>query len=243
MDLKLHKQHQQVQESHWWFRVKDNILKDLAKKYFKYGASILDFGCNYGHLVRLLQSSGYDSYGFDISEKAINYGRSLGINNIFLESEKSLMPASFDALVALDVLEHLEDDGKILNYFSSIVRSGGVVIMTVPAFGFLWGVQDVISHHFRRYTLKKLLHLVESDGNFKILKKSYFNTLLFVPIALVRIFTRVFVKNPRYSDLDMNGNFLNKIFFHIFDFERKILRYVSFPFGVSILLVLKKNDN
>ena len=77
MDIKLHKQHQSVQGSHWWFRVKDNILKDLAEKYFKVGDSVLDFGCNYGHSVKMLKDLGFSAAGVDVSEEAINFGNSI----------------------------------------------------------------------------------------------------------------------------------------------------------------------
>lgn len=239
MDIKLHKQHQNLQKSHFWFKVKDNLLKDLVQRYLKSKDKILDFGCNYGHSTRLLQSLGYDTFGLDISDEAIGYGRSLGIKNIFLESEKYFPPNSFDAIISLDVLEHIEDDKNALKNLLNLVRPNGIIVIMVPAYMFLWGVQDTISHHYRRYTLKKLIDLSNSVGA-EVIRKSYFNTLLFIPIAMFRLFTRFFIKNPHDSDLDINNSFMNKLFFYIFDFERRILRYFDMPFGVSILLILRK---
>lgn len=240
MDIKLHKQYQKVQESHWWFRVRDNLLKDIAQKYFKSKGLILDFGCNYGHSTKLLQNAGFDALGTDISTEAIEYGRSLGILNIFLDSEKSFSANHFDAAISLDVLEHIKDDKGAFAHVASVVKPGGVIVIMVPAYMFLWGVQDEISHHFRRYTLAELIKLVGQVGNFDIVKKSYFNTLLFIPIALVRIFSNLFNLKQRDSDLNLNGPFLNKLLFYIFDFERKMLSYFNLPFGVSILLILRK---
>lgn len=240
MDIKLHRQYQKVQESHWWFRVRDNILKDIAKKYFKPNGSVFDFGCNYGHTVKLLQNFGFNACGVDVSKEAIEYGRSLDIPNIFLESEKSFPANYFDAVISLDVLEHIKDDKKAFSYISSIVKPGGIIVIMVPAFMFLWGINDEISHHFRRYTLGELIKLTKQVGNFEIIKKSYFNTLLFIPIALVRFLSNLLNIKSRDSDLEINNTFLNRLFFYIFDFERKLLNYIKFPFGVSALLVLRK---
>jgi SAM-dependent methyltransferase len=240
MDIKLHKQYQKVQESHWWFMVRDNLLKDIAKKYFEQNGLVLDFGCNYGHTTRLLQDWKFKASGTDISEEAIKYGRSIGISNIFLDSEKSFLPNSFDAVISLDVLEHIEDDKNAFAHIVSVVKPGGIIVIMVPAFMFLWGINDEISQHFRRYTLDGLIKLTKQVGNFEIVKKSYFNTLLFFPIALVRLFSNLFNLKSRDSDLEINNKFINKLFFYIFDFERKILKYFNLPIGVSILLILKK---
>lgn len=240
MDIKLHRQYQEVQASHWWFKVRDNLLKDIAKKYFKSKSLILDFGCNYGHATKLLQDLGFDALGTDVSTEAIEYGRSLGTPNLFLDSEKSFPVNYFDAAIALDVLEHIEDDKKALAHIYSVVKPGGTIVVMVPAYMFLWGVQDEISHHFRRYTLGKLADLAKQAGNFEIIKKSYFNTLLFIPIAITRLFSNWFNLKSRDSDLEINNAFLNALFFYIFNLERKILKYLKLPFGVSVLMILRK---
>ena len=240
MDLKLHKQHQNLSQNHWWFKVRENILTDIAEKYFKKGGSVLDFGCNYGYSVRLLQSRGYTAQGVDLSDEAIGFGRSIDISNIYLQNEKIFPENSFDAIISLDVLEHIDDDKKTFDYLHSRLKYGGYLVIMVPAFMFLWGVQDEISHHFRRYTLPNLISLSKQAGDFEIIKKSYFNTILFLPIAFVRFFSSFFHLHTRDSDLDLNNRFINGIFFHFFDFERKILGHFNFPFGVSALLILKK---
>lgn len=240
MEIKLHKKYQEVQEGHWWFRVRDNILNDIAQKYFKIGDKVLDYGCNYGHSVRILKNSGFKAEGIDISNEAIEYGRSIGISSIFLDREKLYGPESFDNAIVLDVLEHIEDDQKALERISSLVKPGGTIVITVPAYGFLWGIQDEISEHFRRYTMNELIDLSLKSGNFDILEKSYFNTILFLPIAFLRISSRLLNIKNRESDLDINNLFLNRILFSIFDLERKLLNYMNFPFGVSIFLVLKR---
>ncbi|TSC70633.1 MAG: type 11 methyltransferase [Parcubacteria group bacterium Gr01-1014_46] len=239
MDIKLHKLHQEVQATHWWFRVKDNLLKDIAKKYFK-GATVLDFGCNYGHSVKLLNDWGYNALGVDVSREAISFGKSLKIENIYLDSEKTFPKNHFDAVISLDVLEHIEDDKGALRYLTEVVKPGGYIVIMVPAFMFMWGIQDVISQHYRRYTLSTLTKLANEVGGLEIIRKTYFNTTLFIPIALVRLWARIFPPKSRDSDLNMNNWFLNGLFFIIFDIERRIFKYLNFPFGVSAVIILKK---
>ena len=240
MDLKCHKMYQEFQESHWWFRVRDNLLKDIAKKYWKPNSHVLDFGCNYGSAVKMLNDLGYDTFGVDVSEYAIEHGRSNNIKNIFVDKEKVFPPESFDAVISLDVLEHIEDDKSAFARINSILKPGGIIVVMVPTFMFLWGVQDETAQHFRRYTLPGLIKVSSQAGNFEIIKKSYFNTFLFLPIAVFRLISRLFNIKSRDSDNDINNRFLNAIFFQVFDLERKLLRYVDLPFGVSALLILRK---
>ena len=242
MDIKLHKQHQAVQGSHWWFRVKDNILKDFVSKYLKKGDTVLDFGCNYGHSVKILRDLGFDAVGVDVSSEAINFGKSIGISDIYLSSEQNFVSNSFDAVISLDVLEHIEDDKKAFSKISQITKHGGYVVIIVPAFMFMWGIQDVISQHYRRYTLSTLTKLVKESEDFEIVRKTYFNTFLFLPIVMVRLWARIFPPKNRDSDLSINNSILNNLFFYIFDLERRLLNHINFPFGVSALLILKKNN-
>lgn len=240
MDIKLHKKYQNSQDAHWWFRVRDTLMIDIISQYVEPGCSILDFGCNYGHAVRLLKNSGYQSVGVDISKEAIEYGKSLKISDLFLLSEVDLGKESFDAVLLMDVIEHIEDDKNTLSDVYSKVKPGGIVLITVPAFMFLWGVQDEVSHHFRRYRLSELESLTQQVGDFQVIKKTYFNTFLFLPILLFRLLSKICNMQSRNSDLDINNGLANKIFFMIFNAERKLLKYVNFPFGVSALLVLRK---
>lgn len=240
MDAKVHKQYQDIQEDHWLFRVRENLLLDLAETYFEKGQKVLDFGCNYGHAVRILQERGYHAEGYDISEEAIAYGRSQGIKNIFSIPEKKLSSEHYDAAITFDVLEHIQDDAKAFSEIAATIKKGGHLIIVVPAYMFLWGMHDVVAHHFRRYTLSELVSLSEKIGGFEIVRKSYFNTFLFIPITIFRLGSRLLKLESRDSDFDINNPILDRLFFGIFNAERKLLRYISFPFGVSALLVLRK---
>ena len=144
--------------------------------------------------------------------------------------------------MALDVIEHIQDDLGVIEAIKRALRPGGVAIITVPAYQWMWGVQDEVAHHFRRYTMSSITDTIKKSGNFKIVRKTYLNTFLFLPIAIVRILSKWFNLKERESDFDISNRLINSLFYFIFNLETYFLKLVSFPFGVSILLVLKKND-
>lgn len=245
MNRNFYKNYFEIEKNHWLMRVRRSIVEDNLQSLSVQNKSqpkILDFGCGSGIFVGELQEKGYDASGIDISSEAVKFGELKGIKNLKVQdSHKIDYPDSFfDVVLSLDVLEHLEDESWAVKEVNRVLRSGGKFIVMVPAYMFLWGVQDEVAHHYRRYTLGKLKDVVMKNGNFQIKKSSYFNTFLFLPIALVRIVSRIFNLKKRQSDFDINNPLLDKLFFAIFNFERKLLKSFKFPFGVSILLVLEK---
>ena len=246
MEKDFYKTYFNLEKDNWWFRVRRNIVLEIIKKHGNNEIdklTIFDFGCGSGYLVGELQKLGCNAYGSDMSTEAIEFGRSAGVGNLNVAGEGEIWPpgGSFDVILAMDVIEHIEDDLRAVKGLGWLLKPGGLLIITVPAYQWLWGVQDEVTHHFRRYSLKPLLNLFKNDEVFFVVKKSYFNTFLFLPIGAVSLSSRFLWARKRESDFDLNNRFLNKIFYWIFNFEAKFLRYAAFPFGVSIILILKKN--
>lgn len=245
MERSFYKNYFRVEKEHWLMVVRreivgDNLRASLGKN--SEAIKVLDFGCGSGILVDELAKQGYDAHGLDISEEAIKFGVLQGIKNLgVIDSHKINFPDNtFDAVFMLDVLEHLEDEKWALDEIRRVLKPRGVAIIMVPAYRFLWGVQDEVSHHYRRYTKSSLLKKIRESEPLRVVRSSYFNTFLFLPIASVRFLSSIFDIRGRESDLDINSPFLNKLFFSIFNTERKILKHINFPFGVSILMVLEK---
>ena len=233
-----------LEKENWWFRVRRNLIFGLFKKYkIDNEKKILDYGCGSGFLVGQLQDRGFDVYGVDMSEDAINFGSSRGVNNLFRANGTRIKfpDEHFDVILAMDVIEHIEDDSLAVSELSRLLKPGGHLIITVPAYQWMWGVQDEVAHHFRRYTMGSFLKLVKSTSGLKVIRRTYFNTFLFLPAALVRIASKAFKLKSRESDFDINNNFLNKLLYTIFNLEVKLSSYISYPFGVSILIILSKN--
>lgn len=248
MERSFYKNYFYIEKNHWLMRVRRMIVKDALTDLIEENANkakVLDFGCGSGIFVDELAEEGYLSYGLDISSEAVKFGQLQGVKNIdVLDSHQINFPdRTFNAVLALNVLEHLEDEEWALKEIERVLKPGGIAIIMVPAYMFLWGVQDEAAHHYRRYTLSRLLKKVRSGTSLITERKSYFNTLLFFPIALVRLLSRIlpFLKK-RHSDFDINNELLDKLFFSIFNTERKILRKISFPFGVSAIVILRKSE-
>ena len=240
MEHKLHETYWTVEQEHWWFIGRRKILSDLLNRHLSKKGRILDVGCNSGVLVGVLQKEGYDAWGTDISAESIRFGTLREVRNLqIVEAEKQpFVDGTFDCVLALDVIEHIDSDREALREFKRLLKPGGLLVVQVPAYMLLWGLQDEVAHHKRRYTKKSLLEAAKPQG-FTILRITYFNFLLFVPIALSRMLQKI-SPPKRNSDFDLNNRFANSLFKVVFLFESVLLRIVDFPFGVSLLLIAKK---
>jgi len=145
---------------------------------------------------------------------------------------------SFDLVTGLDVVEHLDDDLAGLKEMRRVLRPGGYAFLFVPAFMFLWGVQDDISHHRRRYTLKGMQEAARAAG-FEIERATYANITFFLPVLLGRVLMRLTRIRPA-SENNININALNGVFGRIFGAEGPILRRMNLPFGVSAICVARR---
>ncbi|MDP3996370.1 MAG: methyltransferase domain-containing protein [bacterium] len=246
MREKFYKTYFKIEKEHWLMKVRRRVVFDVLHNVLEKNkeSKILDFGCGSGILVEELSSEGYKAFGVDVSREAIRFGNSEGIKNIkVMASDKIDFPDNvFDVVTALDVLEHLENEKLSMKEIERVLKPGGVLIVMVPAYMFLWGVQDEVAHHYRRYTESSLLTVIKKSGCILPFRTTYFNSFLFFPIAAVRLLSRALNLRNRESDFDINNVFLNKLFFAIFNLERILLKKISFPFGVSILSVCKKSE-
>lgn len=246
MDLGLYKQYREIEEWHWWCVGRRAIIFDFLGHYLPLDTypslKILDVGCHTGFLVQALQSAGYRASGVDISAEAVAFGRSMGIDNLSVASEERLPfpDRHFNLVLCLDVLEHIKNDRQMLTEIERVLVPGGFLVLMVPAFMLLWGLQDRVAQHFRRYRRTELLDLAAASG-FKPQRVSYFNFIFFWPILLIRWWEKL-APPRRSSDFDLNNRVINRILQKIFLLEGRWLRRFNFPFGVSLLAVLEKPD-
>jgi 2-polyprenyl-3-methyl-5-hydroxy-6-metoxy-1,4-benzoquinol methylase len=221
---------------------KKKIVLDMIDRYLtkKDNIRILDIGCGSGLMLNALEEKG-QTYGLDMSNDAIRFSKEIFTGEVrkgLLPDEISYEENFFDLITALDVIEHVDRDVDALEVIHSRLAMGGKAVITVPAYMFLWTSFDVANEHKRRYTLKELnVKLIQAG--FSVEKISYYNTLLFPPVLVVRMLNNLLNRDGA-SDVDMPSKLINFILMKIFGFEKYILRFVNFPFGVSILAVVRK---
>lgn len=230
----------EVEERHWWFRGKAAIAEMLLARWAS-GKRVLDIGCGTGAFSKRLAENGYGVTGLDSSPLALEYCGKRGLTDV-VAGDAATLPFpddSFDTVIALDILEHLDDDRAAFAEWMRVLAPGGVLLITVPALSLLWGPQDEKLHHKRRYTVSSLRDAL--DNIMKVERVSYFNTLLFVPVLISRMVFRAFPGLLRNRDeLDMTSPILNSLLGRIFCLEARYLAHRNFPIGVSVLAVARK---
>ena len=239
--------HAEIEDDHWWFQVRREILSDQIAKYQPSARLIAEIGCGTGGNIKALSNMGYDVIGTDIDSLATRLARERVDGDIytgdFTETFKAYWD-EIDVVILADVLEHVENDRQFLNNLMEYIRPGTIIVLTVPAMPVLWSEHDVILGHYRRYTADQLTMLLNELDGAECLFKSYFNSLLFPEIFLFRLVNRLLPKKQkvRHSDLKQPHPLINKILRTIFSWEKIWFGgNRTFPVGVSFLATIKKN--
>ena len=235
-----------VEDSHWWFvgrrAILESFLETIVQKLRSKVQSprILDVGCGTGANLEMLARFG-SAEGVDVSDEALEFCRRKGLTvQKGLAETLPYEDEAFEITTALDVVEHLDEDIAGLKEMYRVTRTGGYSLVFVPAFMWLWGVQDDISHHRIRYTRKQIIERIETAG-FKVERATYANFTFFAPVLGGRTLMKLTGIKPE-SENNINISALNGLFGKLFSAERFWLRNLNFPFGVSIVVVARKND-
>lgn len=233
----------EVEGTHWWFagrrRIIAGFVEQICRELKTERPRILDVGCGTGANLELLGQYG-EAEGVDISTDALSFCRARGLERVRQGAAESLPydDNSFDLLTALDVVEHLDDDVAGLKEMRRVLKPGGRALLFVPAFMFLWGVQDDVSNHRRRYTLNGLRRAVREAG-FEVERATYANITFFAPILLGRALMRATGIRPS-TENNINVSALNGLLGRVLGAEGPLLRHINFPFGVSAICVARR---
>ncbi len=233
----------------FWFVVRNQVICQTIKRYLALPAEIIEIGCGTGHVASAIQNLGYIVDCADLFPDALSFcqARNAGRSFFQLNIEEKVFVEEYDAVCAFDVIEHIENDGLALNNMHHLLKEGGYAFITVPACHSLWSTGDVFMEHKRRYTHNELREKVEQSG-FKVCRMTYFNTILFPLVYIVRnISNNPSISNSsekavsnRYFSLLKPNWILNTLLYTIFRIEPFFLRYLNFPIGGSLLCVAKK---
>jgi len=233
-----------IEETYWWFVGRRAILDSILRQIGILGPVALDVGCGSGRNMLLLAPYAGQVVGLDRSEAALNFAAERGLPVFSGDGHKlPLADSSVDAISVFDVLEHLDDDVRALAEFNRVLRPDGLLLITVPAYRFLWSEHDEALMHRRRYVASEL-HMKLNRAGFDVRVRSYAVFFAFFPIVFYRLFRGLFPKDPMAPKAShvMLPRPLNAFFAWTLRIEASLIRIVRLPWGSSIVAVAQKRD-
>ena len=254
MEAVAYRQFRDLERVHWWFRGRRAIFEELLRRRIlpatgKTGVRSLDLGCGVGGNMIMLAEIG-DPIGIDVEIEALRMCHDRGFRAI-LQADGQRLPfadGQFAVVTALDAIEHIPDDAAAFRECARVLKPGGFLLLSGPAYQFLYTHQDAVVHHCRRYTLTRVRDLARKAG-LRIDHASYINFLLFPAIflAILGIKLAQWIRPPAPDDHRSNASirfprWLNEVLARVFSFERHIVPRFQLPFGHSLIMVARKAD-
>ncbi|MDQ3074371.1 MAG: class I SAM-dependent methyltransferase [Pseudomonadota bacterium] len=231
----------ELDQHHWWFTARRRILASVIRRIVRppAGARILELGCGTGHNLDLL-----GEFGRVEASELDDHARALSATRLGRTIEKVVLPDlgmfpadSYDMVALLDVLEHVPDDTGSLAAILTRLKPGGALLVTVPANPWMWSAHDVAHHHHRRYRKGEIAALAR-DAGYEIDLLSPFNTMLFPLIAGVRLLNKA--RGHDSADDALPSRPVNAALDRLFGAEAGLIGRLPFPFGVSLIAVLRR---
>lgn len=247
MDTALYDELWEVEQKHWWFQGRRHIVWALARQHLPAVAArrlkICEVGCGTGGNLAAVADR-HDVVGVDCAPEALRYARQrLGdrVRSGILPDNLGLPPNRFDVVLMTDVLEHVEDDVRSAEAALQLVRPGGVLIATVPAYQWLYSPRDAHHHHFRRYSRRRF-HGLWRLPDAELLVLSHYNTVLFPAAAAARLASKLLPQTAKPRDVRIPPGPLNRLLAKVFQSEGPFLSRFRLPFGLSLIAVVRKRE-
>lgn len=243
MNPELYDAHDRLEENHWWFEGRRQVIREVMKQHLLPRASrrILDMGCGTGGMFPLLTEFGAVD-GAEASPDALERARRKfpGKRIETCALPDGIPDGTWDLVTAFDVVEHLDQPIESLRNMREHLAWDGQMVITVPAFQFLWSSHDEVNHHRRRYDRVQLVSHLSSAG-LKVTFTSYFNSWLFPAVAAARLVQRVLpARKEATGNLDETREPINAALKALFGSEKHLVKRASLPFGVSLIAVAQR---
>ena len=238
MERVVYEQMAELDQRHWWYRARRAILADLIRREAMppKDGRILEIGCGTGHNLDMLGKFGrLDAIELDDESRALaekRFGRK--IVSARLPELAGIADGEYDLIVALDVIEHIDDDSGAIAAIAPKLKRGGKFVMTVPAHPWMWSAHDAVNHHKRRYSKRALKALIDGSP-LKLDKLGYFNSFLF-PLAVAdRLASKLRGKDE--AEVKLPSAPLNAGLQAVFAAERHLVGRLPLPPGLSLFAV------
>jgi SAM-dependent methyltransferase len=247
MDQALFDEMYRVEQDHWWFRARREIVWSLVRRYVSGPAArrlkICELGCGTGGNLAAVADR-HDVVGVERSPIALEFARRRLGNRVIrgsLPDDVQLPRNAYDVVLLTDVLEHIEDDRRSAATAMQLLQSGGIVVATVPAYQWLYSPRDAHHRHFRRYS-KRCFRSLWTAPDCRTLFVSHYNSLLFPAAAAARLVSKMQSSEAVVGDLTIPPRLLNDLLERVMSSERNLLARVPIPFGLSLVAVITKRD-
>jgi SAM-dependent methyltransferase len=228
-----------VEAGHWWFVGRRTLFSRIIERLgLPRDAAVLDVGTSTGTNLRMLRGLGFSRVtGLDQSPEAVRFCAEKGFGDVQLGDVCALPfpDQCFDLVLATDIVEHVPADLAAMRELRRVLKPRGYLLLTVPTFRLLWGLQDDVAHHQRRYRMPELLGKLRTAG-LNPQQHFYFNYLLFLPILIARRLMRL-LRVRVASENNLNPGWLNRILLPLFLFDIRTANWLKPPVGVSALVV------
>lgn len=238
MERVAYRQMAELDQRHWWYRARREVLADLIRREVRppRDAAILEIGCGTGHNFGMLSQFGHvDAVELDDEARSMaeqRLGRSIMTSP--LPELSGIADRRYDLIGALDVIEHIDEDGAAIASIAAKLKPGGKFVMTVPAHPWMWSAHDVVNHHKRRYSKPALRKLIDGSP-LRLDKIGYFNSLLFPAAIAERLASKLRGKDS--ADLKLPPAPLNTALERVFAAERHFVGRLPLPPGLSLFAV------
>lgn len=233
----------ELEENYWWHVAKRKLVTEILTREFPAPGLLIEGGIGSARNLLEFNRQGYDVIGFDLMEKAVEYGRSRGLENVHvheLSQPWPVSPNSANVVLLLDVIEHVEDPVLLLKNAAETLQPGGGIIITVPAYPWLYSDWDRKLGHYCRYTKSRFRHNAEQAG-LSVKWITHWNSFTLAPAILARgkdqMLRRELNGPPRFNRV---SRFTNACLKSCARIERSLIHSTGIPFGLSLVGVLIK---
>ena len=237
-----------IEDASFWYKHRNDCIAISCTHFLEPNSVIIDIGGGNGYVSNRLQKEGYNPILLEPDETGILNAQKRGLKNLICSSfqDADLHANSVPNIGLFDVLEHIDNDMAFLHELHKILKVGGNVVLTVPAYSFLWSDEDDHDKHFRRYTKKELCKKMTQCG-YEIAYSTYFFSLLPLPIFILRTipsflgYKRSFTQEEYMKENTSNNTMINKVMGKIWKHEcNRLTHKAKLLFGGSILIIAKK---